>query len=425
MLRESAARWVTGTGLTGAGLLLIWGGWTSSPPTLEVVLAEVRERYPEVRSIPAQQLEEWIGGPSNAHPQILDARTTEEFRVSHLPGARQIPPGIRTRDLIASLDTNRAVVVYCSVGLRAALEARLLMQGGWTNVFTLEGSIFQWANEGRALARRDGPGREVHPYNARYGLMLRPELRASLPRGSGLFQFEIPLWQQLRFTSALGLMILLVSWESLVPFAQYFRSNLRGRAFHALGNYAAGALNTLMIALAFAPTWWWVANWAEAHRFGLLHLLDLRQPLRGLLALLLLDAWTYSWHRLNHAVPLLWRFHRAHHSDLHVDVSSTTRFHPGEILASSLMRIPVLLLGGIQFGELLFFETAMFGAVQLQHSNIALPKRLDRILQWLLVTPAMHRVHHSPVRTETDSNFSSLLSIWDRVFGTWRFLPDR
>ncbi|MEN1681396.1 MAG: sterol desaturase family protein [Planctomycetota bacterium] len=136
--------------------------------------------------------------------------------------------------------------------------------------------------------------------------------------------------------------------------------------------------------------------------------------------LLAFDCWMYWWHRLNHRVPLLWRLHRVHHSDTAMDASSGLRFHPGEILLSGAARLIVVPLLGVP-AELV----ALYGAVALpvvlaHHANVWLPRWLDFGLftSGLLVTPAMHRVHHSRVRDETNSNYSSVLPIWDRLFGT-------
>ena len=142
-------------------------------------------------------------------------------------------------------------------------------------------------------------------------------------------------------------------------------------------------------------------------------------------ALLVLDAFTYFWHRANHRLPFLWRFHRVHHADAKMDVTTASRFHIGEIAMSSVLRMPLLFLTGIRLWELGIFEAAMLLVVQFHHANIGVGARLDRWLRLFIVTPAMHKVHHSRVSVETNSNYSSLLSVWDRVFGTYRVTPNR
>ena len=142
---------------------------------------------------------------------------------------------------------------------------------------------------------------------------------------------------------------------------------------------------------------------------------------RVVAAVLLLDCWTYFWHRLNHAVPLFWQFHRTHHSEMKMDVTSASRFHIGEIIFSSLLRLPLIILLGVRLKELVIYETLMFAVVQFHHANINIPRFLENILRWIIVTPNLHRVHHSRWMPETNSNFSSFLSIWDTLFDTRRW----
>jgi sterol desaturase/sphingolipid hydroxylase (fatty acid hydroxylase superfamily) len=209
-------------------------------------------------------------------------------------------------------------------------------------------------------------------------------------------------------------------WESSAPFGFYFVRNSGERLRHGLKNLVLGILNALLTGLVFVALWWTAAEWAQAHNFGLLNCLPLPEWAHVVGAFLLFDAWMYFWHRLNHRVPFLWRFHRTHHSDPRMDVTTANRFHLGEIFLSSILRIPVIALLGLELWELALYETAMFTVVQLHHANIALPAWLDRGLRVLIVTPFMHKVHHSRWQPETDSNYSSLFSFWDRFFGTFR-----
>src|SRR5690606_9675421 len=129
------------------------------------------------------------------------------------------------------------------------------------------------------------------------------------------------------------------------------------------------------------------------------------------------------WHWLNHRVPLLWRFHRMHHSDREMDVTSATRFHLGEHLASATLRLAIIPLFGVTAFEVLIYETIVVAITMLHHANISLG-RLDPVLKLFVVTPAMHRVHHSRVPAETNSNYSVFLSLWDRIFRTYRRRPE-
>jgi sterol desaturase/sphingolipid hydroxylase (fatty acid hydroxylase superfamily) len=229
---------------------------------------------------------------------------------------------------------------------------------------------------------------------------------------------------RIKTASSVGLLALLLVWESWAPFFAYFSRAGGERARHALKNLALGVLNAVVTGLLFVGLWWSTAAWAERQHFGLLHWAGLPAWARFAAALLLFDAWMYCWHRLNHRIPLLWRFHRTHHSDPRMDVTTANRFHLGEILFSSILRVPVIALLGLRLWELALYEAAMFAVVQVHHANIALPAWLDRGLRALIVTPFMHKVHHSRWQPETDSNYSSLFSFWDRLFGTLRLRED-
>jgi sterol desaturase/sphingolipid hydroxylase (fatty acid hydroxylase superfamily) len=235
------------------------------------------------------------------------------------------------------------------------------------------------------------------------------------------FLRELGQW---RTVSAVSVLALLLAWESLVPYFNYFAGNRSDRVRHGLKNLLLGGLNALVTGLGFVALWWTTAQWAETHGFGLLNWVALPGWARLAGALLLFDAWMYWWHRLNHRVPFLWRFHRTHHSDPKMDVTTANRFHIGEIAMSSVLRVPVIALLGLQLWELALYELAMFTVVQLHHANITLPASLDRILRSVIVTPFMHKVHHSRWQPETDSNYSSLFSIWDRSFRTFRLRDD-
>lgn len=217
----------------------------------------------------------------------------------------------------------------------------------------------------------------------------------------------------------------LLAWESSAPyFHQYDTWEARQR--HGLRNLAAAVANAVMVGVVFAGLWRGLAAWAGQQGFGLLNWVAASWPsaLRVLVAIVLLDAWTYAWHRAAHEIPWLWRFHRVHHSDPTMDVTTASRFHPGEIGISSVLRLALIPLLGVRFGELVLYETLLQFLVQLQHANVALPPSLDRIVGLVFVTPGMHKVHHSVERRETDSNYGSLGSFWDRIFGTFRSRPD-
>lgn len=224
-----------------------------------------------------------------------------------------------------------------------------------------------------------------------------------------------------------GLVILML-WETAHPFFDYFRSAPKERGTHALRNLLLGGINAALVSVVFVGLWGVAAILARQHGIGLLHWLDagLGLPIwaHALGAVLLLDAWMYVWHRINHEIPFLWRFHRVHHNDPTMDVTTASRFHTGEIALSSALRIGIILLLGIHLWELVLYETVMFAVVQFHHANVDLPAALDRALRTVIVTPNMHRVHHSRHQPETDSNYSSLFSFWDRIGQSFRLRED-
>ncbi len=141
-------------------------------------------------------------------------------------------------------------------------------------------------------------------------------------------------------------------------------------------------------------------------------------PLRIAIEVMLLDLLTYWLHRAYHLVPVLWRFHLVHHMDLDLDVSSASRFHPGEVTLSALAKLVVVLLLGISSIGLVIFETIMLLCAQFQHANIAVSPTLERYLWHMLEPPEMHRLHHTPAVSDTNSNYGTIFTFWDRLFGT-------
>ena len=218
----------------------------------------------------------------------------------------------------------------------------------------------------------------------------------------------------------IALLVLFLAWETIHPFFGFFRGHAKERGRHLFRNLALALLNSVVVALGFIALWAGAAAWADARDLGLLHLWTDAGAARVIAAVLILDVWNYVWHRLNHAVPFLWRFHSVHHSDPLMDVSTSGRYHVGEILIGSLLLVPVLLLLGVRLWEMLLYQVLAAAVGQFHHANISVPPAVDRILRLMIVTPAMHKVHHSRVRQEMNSNFSSLLSLWDRLGRTFR-----
>ena len=184
------------------------------------------------------------------------------------------------------------------------------------------------------------------------------------------------------------------------------------------------AANTLLVRLLFPLAPFALAMQAQANGWGLLPLLALPVWLETLVSLLALDLLIYGQHRFFHRTPVLWRIHRMHHTDLDLDVSSGTRFHPLEIFLSLAIKLAAVVLLGASPLSVLLFEILLNTTSMFSHANLRIPLAIDQRLRLLLVTPDMHRVHHSIFPIETDCNFGFNLSCWDRLFGTYRAQPD-
>jgi sterol desaturase/sphingolipid hydroxylase (fatty acid hydroxylase superfamily) len=185
-------------------------------------------------------------------------------------------------------------------------------------------------------------------------------------------------------------------------------------------NIAVAGLAAAAIQLAERPVTDRLTRLARRRRIGLLPRLGFAPWGQTILGCLLLDCTLYYWHFLTHEVKALWRFHRVHHADLDMDASTGLRFHFGEMLISVLFRALQVLLLGISRRTLSIWNTLLIVEVMFHHSNIALPDRLERLLRKLIVTPRLHGIHHSIVPEELNSNWSSGLTIWDRLHGTFR-----
>ncbi|MDX1672691.1 MAG: sterol desaturase family protein [Balneolaceae bacterium] len=232
--------------------------------------------------------------------------------------------------------------------------------------------------------------------------------------------FSIDILQQTQSLVMIALLVVLLAWEQINPFYNFFSRSVKRKGKHDLRNLFVGLVNALLVSGVFVALWAMGSDWSYEERFGLLHRFELGTVAHFIMAVLLLDLWMYIWHRMNHEIRFFWRFHRVHHSDPHMDVTTASRFHVGEIFFSSLFRIPLIILLGIWVGELLLYETIAFAVVQLHHSDVGLPPTLDRMLRGVIVSPFMHKIHHSRWRPETDSNYGSLFSFWDRIARTFR-----
>ncbi len=211
----------------------------------------------------------------------------------------------------------------------------------------------------------------------------------------------------------------MAAWEALSP-RRRARFAREQRWPHNLGLLAVDVAVIRLLAPGAAIA---VALAAEARGWGLLNALALPSWGTVVLAVVALDLAIYFQHIMFHAVPALWRLHRAHHSDLDFDVTTGLRFHPLEILLSTGIKCAAVAALGAPAIAVLIFEALLNATALFNHANARLPERLDRWLRWFVVTPDMHRVHHSIAMSETNSNFGFNLPLWDRLFGTYRAQP--
>ena len=223
----------------------------------------------------------------------------------------------------------------------------------------------------------------------------------------------------IRLSFFLGIFALMAIWETIAP--------RRARTFSRLmrwpSNLGIVALNTLLIRVLFPVAAVGLAGVGQQKSWGLLNNFELPNWLAVLLAVALLDLIIYLQHVMFHAVPVLWRLHRMHHTDLDLDVTSGARFHPIEIVLSMAIKMVAVIALGPPVVAVVVFEVLLNGTAMFNHSNVLIPASVDRVLRLIFVTPDMHRVHHSIIPKETNSNFGFNLPWWDRLFGTYLAQP--
>ena len=218
------------------------------------------------------------------------------------------------------------------------------------------------------------------------------------------------------FLSILGAMAL---WEALAP----RRVLSVSKSIRWANNLGLVVLNSILIRLAFPLAGTGMAALASERGWGLLNSLDAPYWVALLASIVALDLAIYLQHVMFHAVPALWRLHRVHHADLDFDVTTGARFHPFEIALSMLIKFAAIVVIGAPALAVMVFEVLLNASAMFNHGNVVIPRSADRVLRWLVVTPDMHRVHHSLEDDETNSNFGFNLPWWDRLFGTYRDQP--
>jgi sterol desaturase/sphingolipid hydroxylase (fatty acid hydroxylase superfamily) len=222
----------------------------------------------------------------------------------------------------------------------------------------------------------------------------------------------------LQFGLFFGLFALLASVERFVPRRPAF-ANRRARWSANIGMTALNLVLLGALPLSFIS----VAQWASIEGWGLLNLIALPLPLALTTNLLLRGFLSFLTHLLAHKIPVLWRIHRVHHFDTEMDVSTTVRVHPMEFVVNLAIGIPLVIGFGFSPWMLVLYEVVDVCVTLWSHSNVKLPAAVDRVLRYLIVTPDLHRIHHSTWKPETDSNFSAVFPIWDIILGTFRPIP--
>ena len=227
----------------------------------------------------------------------------------------------------------------------------------------------------------------------------------------------VPLLTVERGFIGVGGFILLLLAEQVCPFRRPVDSRFRRYTI----NIFITASNALCLSVLLGGMIIAAYHSFELRRFGLLHALGVSSWANALITVLVLDGVTYFWHRAYHGLPAMWRMHRVHHSDLDLDVTSSGRFHLLEMMLSAVFRLAVIAALGASVPSVVIFEI-VFGVLnQLEHANLRIPEPFETWLRWVIVTPDMHRIHHSQRTEHTNSNYSTIFSFWDRLFGTYRF----
>ncbi|NIP99413.1 MAG: sterol desaturase family protein [Nitrospinaceae bacterium] len=226
---------------------------------------------------------------------------------------------------------------------------------------------------------------------------------------------------QIRFLIFIGILAVMLFLEWLIP--RHFTIDSKPRRLGI--NFSLTGLNVVIVKAVLGGAAVGAAVFAGKHGWGLFNYLHWPAELEMAAGIIFLDLMIYIQHVVLHMIPFFWRFHVVHHSDLDLDVSSGFRFHPLEILGSMIYKIGLVVAIGPSPMTVVVFEAILSGMAQFTHSNIKLPLWLDRVMRWLFVTPDMHRIHHSVVVAETNSNYGFNLSIWDRLLGTYKHRAEK
>ncbi len=222
-----------------------------------------------------------------------------------------------------------------------------------------------------------------------------------------------------RLAAFVGIFASMALFEQFLPRRERYPA--RGRRW--LTNWGMLIIDSIVLRVVFPAAAVGVALWAETAGVGLFNLVDVPPIVAALIVIVVLDFAVWLEHVVSHHWPLLWRIHKVHHADVDLDVTSALRFHPLEIIVSMVWKGAIVALLGAPAIAVLIFEIILNGMAMFNHSNIKLPLWLDRLIRPLVVTPDMHRIHHSIIERETNTNYGFNLSVWDRLFGVYTVDP--
>lgn len=227
----------------------------------------------------------------------------------------------------------------------------------------------------------------------------------------------------IRLAAFLSIFAAMAAFELWSPRLE--RDEMRGalKSRRWFTNVAMVVLSSILVRILFPAAAVGAALWAQKQGLGLFRLAGIDPVLAGIVGFVFLDLAVWAEHWASHRIPILWRIHRMHHADTGFDLTTALRFHPLEIVLSMVWKAAIVVALGVPVVAVLVFEIVLNGMAMFNHANARLPLGLDRILRLLVVTPDMHRVHHSSIPTETDSNYGFNFPFWDRIFGTYNDQP--
>lgn len=227
----------------------------------------------------------------------------------------------------------------------------------------------------------------------------------------------------IRLTAFLSIFVAMAAFELLSPRLE--RDEMRGalKSRRWFTNVMMVLLSSILVRILFPAAAVGAALWVESQGHGLFRQIGINPVLAGIAGFVILDLAVWLEHLASHKIPILWRIHRMHHADMGFDLTTALRFHPLEIVLSMVWKAAIVVALGVPVMAVLIFEIVLNGTAMFNHANARLPLGLDRVLRLFVVTPDMHRVHHSSIPEETDSNYGFNFPFWDRLFGTYNDQP--